>query len=284
MSSNLENIGFFKSNLFLRICSAAVLAPLVLIAGWIGGWPFFFVCLFVSCAVQFEWARICRPDTSNLMLFALAALCGAELLLVQLKQFDFAVLAPVLSIGSLAIYGILNPHRRWIGIGHAYALLFGVALLMFRHDSAFGIATLAFIVGVVWSTDTFAYFVGRAIGGPKLWPAISPGKTWSGAFGGAVAGLLFGYVLSLFVINTSGLYLALIGFLLSCVSQLGDLFESWVKRRKGVKDSGRLIPGHGGMMDRVDGLIFASIAALLIALVQSQEYNQLGTALLFGYQ
>lgn len=284
MSSKLEGTGFLKSNLFLRICSAAVLAPLVLVVGWFGGWPFYVLVLLVSVAVQFEWSRICRPNASNLLLVCLAALCVLELLLVQLKQFDIALLALLISIGSLTAYGFINPQKRWLGIGHAYAILFGVALLLFRHDAGFGVAALAFVIGVVWVTDTFAYFVGRTLGGPKLWPAVSPGKTWSGAIGGAVAGLIFGFVLSNFVEQTSGVYLAGVGLLLSCVSQLGDLFESWVKRRKGVKDSGSLIPGHGGMMDRVDGLIFASVAALAIALVQNPEYNQLGTILLFGYQ
>ncbi|MEP0520837.1 MAG: phosphatidate cytidylyltransferase [Hyphomicrobiales bacterium] len=284
MSSKLAGGGFFKSNLFLRICSAAVLAPLVLIVGWFGGWPFYALVLLVSIAVQYEWARICRPNTSNTVLLLLATLCAFELLLVQLKQFDIALLALLIAIGSLAAYGVVNPQKRWIGIGHAYAILFGVALLFFRHDVTFGVAALAFVIGVVWVTDTFAYFVGRAVGGPKLWVSVSPGKTWSGAIGGAVAGFLFGFILSLFVAETSGLYLAVVGLLLSCVSQLGDLFESWVKRRKGVKDSGQLIPGHGGMMDRVDGLIFASLTALIIAFVQNPEYNQLGTVLLFGYR
>lgn len=284
MSSKLAGDGFLKSNLFLRICSAAVLAPVVLIVGWFGGWPFYILVLIVSVAVQFEWARISRPNTSNTVLLFLAALCAVELLLVQLKQFDVALLTLLISIGSLAAYGFINPQKRWIGIGHAYAILFGVALLFFRHDATFGVAALAFVIGVVWVTDTFAYFVGRAAGGPKLWVSVSPGKTWSGAIGGAVAGFLFGFILSYFVAQTSGIYLAGVGLLLSCVSQLGDLFESWVKRRKGVKDSGNMIPGHGGMMDRVDGLIFASVAALIIAFVQNPEYNQLGTVLLFGHR
>ncbi|MFK8034587.1 MAG: phosphatidate cytidylyltransferase [Hyphomicrobiales bacterium] len=284
MSLDSEGAGFLKSNLFLRICSAAVLAPLVLFAGWLGGWSFFALVLIVCIAVQFEWSRICRPNGSIFLLLFLAALCSLELLLIQMKLLDMAFLALAISIGSLIVFGIVRPQKQWIGVGHAYAILFGVALLLLRHDAGFGVAALIFVVGVVWGTDTFAYFVGRALGGPKLWPSISPGKTWSGAVGGAIAGLLLGYTLSHFVEGTSGIYLACVGLLLSCVSQLGDLFESWVKRRKGVKDSGQLIPGHGGMMDRVDGLIFASIAALIIALVQGQDFDRLGTLLLFGHQ
>jgi len=117
---------------------------------------------------------------------------------------------------------------------------------------------------VVWGTDIAAYFTGRAIGGPKLAPRISPGKTWSGAVGGAVIAMIAGTAL-IYVVEGAFLWpVAFLALILSIISQSGDLFESYIKRRFGVKDSSHLIPGHGGVMDRVDGLVFASIAAFLV--------------------
>src|SRR5690606_13899764 len=117
---------------------------------------------------------------------------------------------------------------------------------------------------VVWVTDILAYFVGKAVGGPKLAPSISPGKTWSGAIGGAAGGTLAGLIVAQFVPTTAGMAVICVAALaLSVVSQAGDLFESSLKRRFSVKDSGRIIPGHGGVMDRVDGLVAAAFALYL---------------------
>ena len=127
-----------------------------------------------------------------------------------------------------------------------------------------GLLAILFLFAVVWATDIFAYFVGRSLGGPKLAPAISPGKTQSGAIGGTVGGVLAGIALAAFAGLGNLPLLALVALLLSIVSQVGDLFESWVKRRHGVKDSGNIIPGHGGVMDRVDGLVAAAFALYAI--------------------
>jgi phosphatidate cytidylyltransferase len=127
---------------------------------------------------------------------------------------------------------------------------------------------MIFIFAVVWATDILAYFTGRAIGGPKLAPRISPGKTWSGAIGGAVSGVIAGVAVFLSHFSLDDVRIPLLALALSVASQIGDLFESYMKRRFGVKDSSRLIPGHGGVMDRVDGLVFACFAALLFVLVQ----------------
>ena len=124
-------------------------------------------------------------------------------------------------------------------------------------------------VRVVWATDIFAYFVGRAVGGPKLAPSISPGKTQSGALGGAVGGVVAGLLLAAAAGAGNLAWLGLVAFVLSIVAQAGDLFESWVKRRHGRKDSGALIPGHGGVMDRVDGLVAAAFALYVIGWISA---------------
>jgi phosphatidate cytidylyltransferase len=128
---------------------------------------------------------------------------------------------------------------------------------------------MLFIFAVVWATDIFAYFIGRAIGGPKLAPPISPGKTWSGAIGGTLASVLAGLAVVYLAGEPVGFGLVAVILLLSIASQIGDLFESWIKRRFGVKDSSRLIPGHGGVMDRVDGLVSACFVAFLVGLALS---------------
>jgi phosphatidate cytidylyltransferase len=128
---------------------------------------------------------------------------------------------------------------------------------------------MLFIFATVWATDIFAYFVGRAIGGAKLAPRISPGKTWSGAIGGAIAAVIAGTAVVWSFFSADGLWIPALTLVLSICSQIGDLFESFIKRRFGVKDSSHLIPGHGGVMDRVDGLFFACFAAFLLAIVIS---------------
>jgi phosphatidate cytidylyltransferase len=132
---------------------------------------------------------------------------------------------------------------------------------------------MLFLFATVWATDILAYFVGRAIGGPKLAPSISPGKTWSGAIGGAVAGAAAGLVVAAAMGSASLAWIGLIAIVLSVVSQAGDLFESSVKRRNGVKDSGSLIPGHGGVMDRVDGLVAAAFALYVIGWLTGSADN-----------
>ena len=152
----------------------------------------------------------------------------------------------------------------WLVAGTFYAAIFFASLWFLRRDPAFGFTVLVWIFAMVWAVDIAAYFAGRRVGGPKLWPAVSPNKTWSGAIGGTIGGLIAGSI----VIMVSGLMLrpmhAAIMLVLIIVAQLGDLMESAVKRRFGVKDSGHLIPGHGGLMDRCDSLIAAAPAALLI--------------------
>jgi phosphatidate cytidylyltransferase len=158
---------------------------------------------------------------------------------------------------------------QWDAAGLAYASLSGLSLALLRDGDHSGLIAILFLFAVVWATDIAAYFVGRAVGGPKLAPSISPGKTQSGALGGAVGGIVAGLLLA---VVAGAANLAMLGFValaLSIVSQIGDLFESWVKRRHGCKDSSNLIPGHGGIMDRVDGLVAAAFALNVIGWIMA---------------
>jgi phosphatidate cytidylyltransferase len=164
----------------------------------------------------------------------------------------------------------LAPRERsgWIsaGIGYAAALL--LAPLLLRADDAYGFLAMVLLFALVWTTDILGYFAGRAFGGPKLMPAVSPKKTWSGAIAGTLGAMIVAVVVVEFFGSFNRLAIAIIALLLSVLAQLGDLLESWVKRRFGAKDAGRLIPGHGGVMDRLDGFWAAALAGCLIGLLR----------------
>jgi phosphatidate cytidylyltransferase len=257
------------SNLQTRIVSALVLAAAVLVLTWYGGWPFRLLSALICVAIFHEWSAMAERREARawadgglgllplvlVLIFAAALLAGAPALpLVALAAAGTALL-----IGLSAWRG----RSQWLAAGFAYAALSGLSLALLRDGDHAGLLAILFLFAVVWATDILAYFVGRAVGGPKLAPAISPGKTWSGAVGGAVAGLVGGVALA-FATGSGVALLAVAAVVLSVVSQIGDLFESWVKRRHGVKDSGWIIPGHGGVMDRVDGLVAAAQALWIV--------------------
>jgi phosphatidate cytidylyltransferase len=156
----------------------------------------------------------------------------------------------------------------WLAAGVSYAGVLLFAPIILRHDPSLGFVAILFLFAVVWGTDIAAYFSGRVIGGPKLWAAVSPKKTWSGAIGGAIGGVAAG----LLVVKLAGLVVApmlvLVALGLSVVSQAGDLLESSIKRRFNAKDASQLLPGHGGVMDRLDGFLTAVAAAVMVGLVR----------------
>ncbi|MET0501079.1 MAG: phosphatidate cytidylyltransferase [Candidatus Binatia bacterium] len=252
------------SNLQIRIISAVVLAIAVLLITWYGGLPFRILCAAIAMAIFYEWSRMSRLGDGSagflgdfcIVVFAMALVAGLPaLVLVGLAAALFAV---------IAIFSAVRVGHQWETAGFVYAALSGLALAMLRGDDGAGLKAILFLFAVVWATDIFAYFVGRAVGGPKLAPSVSPGKTQSGALGGLIAGVAAALIVAVAAGGANPVVLAGAAILLSLVSQAGDLFESWVKRRHGVKDSGWLIPGHGGVMDRVDGLVAAAVALYLI--------------------
>jgi len=163
---------------------------------------------------------------------------------------------------------LLSPERRlWTATGFGYAAAAEFASVMIRLDQAHGFVALILVLLVVWMTDIGGYFVGRGIGGPKLWPRVSPKKTWAGAIGGFVASLAVAAGFAALGLGKTGPVL-LLGAVLSVASQLGDLFESAVKRRFGVKDSSHIIPGHGGLLDRLDGFVAAIVLAAIFGFLR----------------
>lgn len=262
------------SNLQVRIISSVVLAVLVLAVTWLGGLPFRLFCATVGAAIFYEWSAMSRragTERGHLVAGVLLAAVLVALVLGVSAPTVFLLLA--VSVAASVADGRIAGQGPWPAAGLAYAGLSAVALAFLRGDGEPGLVAVLFLFAAVWATDIFAYFVGRAVGGPKLAPSISPGKTRSGAVGGAVGGLLAG----LLVVAVAGadrlVLLGVVALVLSVVGQAGDLFESWVKRRHGVKDSGTLIPGHGGVMDRVDGLVAAALALYAIGCLSGGADN-----------
>jgi phosphatidate cytidylyltransferase len=175
----------------------------------------------------------------------------------------------VLAMGMLGVAALVpKEERAWAVAGIPYAGLIGIAPIALRSDAGFGFTAVIFLFAIVWATDIVAYFTGRAFGGPRLAPRISPKKTWSGAIGGTTAAIVVAIVAAKVTGLANVLALGSIAVMLSVVAQAGDLFESALKRRFGAKDSGRLIPGHGGLMDRLDGFVMAAALAALIGLAR----------------
>jgi phosphatidate cytidylyltransferase len=173
----------------------------------------------------------------------------------------------VLGVGFVAVAAIVPERRNWAAAGFLYAAAAELASVLVRLDPVKGFAALMFVLLIVWVTDSGGYFAGRGIGGPKLWPRVSPKKTWAGAVGGLAASLAVAAGFAAFDLGRIGPLLMLSGAL-SAVSQLGDLFESAVKRRFGVKDSSHIIPGHGGLMDRLDGFVAAVVLAAVFGFLR----------------
>lgn len=254
------------SNLQTRVISAVVLAAVALSATWAGGIWFRLLAVAIGAAVFFEWATMAGRVASIRQQAGSWVLVGLVLLALAVGMDAQTVFLGALGAALLVfLYGRLAGEGGWLWLAVAYAAIPAAALAFLRDGDAAGLWAILFLFAVVWATDILAYFVGRAVGGPKLAPSISPGKTWSGAIGGAAAGTLAGIGVAAAAASPASPWLiGLAALLLSVLSQMGDLFESGLKRRFGVKDSGWLIPGHGGVMDRVDGLVAAAIALYVV--------------------
>ncbi|CDZ60206.1 phosphatidate cytidylyltransferase [Neorhizobium galegae] len=270
-----------------RIASALVLAVVVLTATWYGGLAFRIVAAAMAVLIYYEWSTITRAAERDFRANAFGWV-AIFLIAIDLMVDGGELSVPILggAIVTALLLVLLRKGSWWLPGGILYAGLSGISLAAIRAEDQAGFVATLFIFAVVWATDILAYFVGRALKGPKLAPRISPGKTWSGAIGGTVSGVVASSALTLGVFSRLSIWTVAIAFLLSVASQIGDLFESFIKRRFGVKDSSHLIPGHGGVMDRVDGLVFACFAAFLLTLVYTAMTGHLDVSVagfLFGF-
>jgi len=244
--------------LALRLASAIVLAAIALAGAWFGGWPAACVVALAVVAVHLEWASVTGDRIMSVVPFAAVLVVALMAATAGYRLSALAVAA------ALVVVAYATSREPWRPAGVAYAAVFGFGVLLIRLADADALAATVFLLAVVWATDTGAFFIGRLVGGPKLWPRVSPGKTWSGAAGGLIAGVVAGIIVAVVAGMRADAPLLVVAAALSVMSQAGDLFESWVKRRFGAKDSSWIIPGHGGFMDRVDGLIFAAGLAVIV--------------------
>ena len=255
------------NNLLLRVVSAAILAPLALVAAYVGGLPFALFWGIAALVVLWEWMTLVVGPSYRLMMLSCAAAIAIADFLAWLGRPVTALFMVGLGMLAGAIFAP-SERRLWVIAGTGYAGGMVLAPVFLRADNGFGFAVVLLLFAIVWTTDVLGYFAGRAFGGPKLWPAISPKKTWSGA----IAGTIGAVAIALFVAAQFGSFdriaIIAVALLLSIMAQAGDLFESWVKRQFDAKDSSHIIPGHGGVMDRLDGFWAAAVAGCVVGLLR----------------
>jgi len=233
----VPKVSAMSSNLKQRIISAAILAPIVLLIIKVGGGYFATLVVLMAVIMSFEWKGIIDHVQK-----------GKKKLTEKQQQV-------------------------WTAIGVMYVSVFASSLLLLRNigDGDDGFDLVLFMLLLVWATDIAAYFSGKLIGGPKIWVAISPNKTWAGLLGGMAAAGLIGIITSFFT-SHSFILMFIGGALMAVVAQAGDFFESWVKRKFGVKDSGNIIPGHGGIMDRMDGFVTVATVFAFLVLINDGSF------------
>ncbi len=259
------------SELNKRILSGIVMAAVAIGATIVGGWFFAAIWFGAALAVAFEWQRIVQGDAAmpaTLASFSVVTAAAAGAFWISPLFLGLAVIL-------LAMVWLMAAaeHRPAAVTGAVYAAALGASMLLCRSTGTNGMIIIFWLFAVVWGTDTLAYFTGRSLGGPKLWPRVSPKKTWSGATGGLAGGVLLGCLLiSALGVSVKWQHVAL-SIAFSVLTQCGDLYESAIKRRYNVKDAGNLIPGHGGFMDRLDGFIFAVVFAALFGAARASLGN-----------
>ncbi len=246
--------------------SAAVLAAIALGALLASPWTFLALVMVAGGLLCWEWGGLTRGNGFDGTALIQAVSVIGTAAFVALGRLDLALLILGATAAVVAFNGIDRAQAAWAVGGLLYVALPVWALVWLRSDPEFGLAAVLYLLAVAGTTDTASYIGGKTLGGPKLAPRISPGKTWSGFFVGTLTPALVGYAFALAIGGTSPGALALVSVALALSCQMGDLLESAVKRHFGVKDVSQLIPGHGGLFDRIDSLLLASVVAALIAL------------------
>jgi phosphatidate cytidylyltransferase len=255
-----------KREIVLRVVSGVALAALALGLTIYSPWSFLILVVVGGGLVAWEWGRLTRGNGFDATALIAAVNVAALAICVALGRPDYGFFLTAATAVAILLSATGSQSRLWALGGLAYAALPAAALVWLRGDETLGAVAVIYLFAVAWTTDTASYAAGRMIGGPKLAPRISPLKTWSGFFAGAIAPLLVGLVFATVLQSGSVWWLILVSLGLALACQMGDLLESWVKRQFGAKDMSGLIPGHGGFLDRIDGLLLAAVLAGVIAL------------------
>lgn len=255
----------FGPDLWPRVAAAVAMGSVAVAATWIGGFLFAAFWWLASIVVLWEWQRLVGGERLIVARVVAGAVALALAALSALHNSIAGVVAALI-LGAAAVGWIAGGRQGiWAAAGVLYAGALVASVGLLRVSPSFGMASILWLFAVVWGADIAAYFAGRLIGGPRLWPRVSPGKTWAGAIVGAFAGAALGLMLGAWTNRLAALFW--LGLATAIVSELGDLFESALKRRFGVKDSSGLIPGHGGLMDRLDAFTSASFFAAVVAIL-----------------
>ena len=257
-------LDFISQELKLRIVSGVAIAVVAFVMLYWSPGAFTLLMFLVAAAMSWEWGRIVRGEMPDRALIAHIAAVLVAAIYVFNDMAGWGVATTLVGAAVVAALAIGSGRARLSGAGVFYTALPVVALGWLRSDEPLGFLATLFVVLSVAVTDIAAYVSGRTIGGPKLWPEISPNKTWSGLLGGIITAAFAGFLFAFFTGTGSPGWLASLGLAIGLVAQWGDLAESALKRHFGLKDAGDLIPGHGGFMDRMDGIVTASILAALI--------------------
>jgi len=251
------------SDLATRTVSSLAMIALALAALWFGGVIFWILTSLAAMLMLAEWGELVQPDPKHKRLALFAACVPLAIMAPKPVAAGPGFLAIGLILGA-GFFTTIVTNKPRLGFGIAYVAFPALALLFLRGQEN-GLLLALWALATVWATDTGAYAAGRSIGGPKLAPSVSPSKTWAGLIGGVIAAMILGLLLWRYA--GLRLQLAFASPILAVISQIGDLYESWLKRQAGVKDSGSILPGHGGVLDRLDGLVpVAPAAAGLILL------------------
>ena len=243
-----------------RVLSAIVMVAVGAAEIWLGGRSFAALVILLTGGMIWELARITAPGRRGTPL-AMAAIGGASLLAALVLRGDLAPLA--LLMPSLAVALTPRRDRRIATVYAAAVMVTGFALVELRFAN--GQSAILWLISVVVASDVMGYFAGRILGGPKFWPAVSPKKTWSGTVAGWIGAAIVGVIF--WRLGFGSIWVVLLSPVVAFAGQMGDIAESWLKRRAGIKDSSNLIPGHGGLLDRFDALIGATVALVLVGLV-----------------
>jgi len=261
-----------RSELHLRIIFGLLLAGGAFLLTWLGGLTFQIFVAIVAIIMFSEYRKICGEALPFRVALAAFAFLLLNIVAWIFKAYDTAIILSLFAFLSLLAWEALIKRSGWGAVGLVYVLLPFYSLVHLRGASVEGFHAILLLFACVWGADTLAYVAGKMLGGPKLAPKISPGKTWSGFFGGLIGGVMIGWAIMKLAGYSAKPAFFGIALILVILSQMGDLAESALKRKFSVKDSGTLIPGHGGVLDRIDGLVFASVAAWLLALAASSVF------------
>lgn len=265
----MEEIGAEKPKpeLLLRVISGVILAVFSIGVTWIGGRSFELFAAVLSFFILLEYSQIVSASSGVIARGLAFGFFGLCILAWFTSDNDYAFGMVAIGVIALTLYELSKGNRPWMALGLLYAILPFFALAILRGNEISGLHIMIILFLCVWSADSFGYLVGKPVGGPKLAPRISPNKTWSGFFGGTAGAIGIASLAAWALGYQLGGAFILFTLCVAIVSQIGDLAESALKRRFNKKDSGHIIPGHGGVLDRIDGLIFAVLGVWVAASV-----------------